>query len=75
LASNGKYAALNPPQADCRVPSPTILEFDPAGNWIQGWGGPSKEYEWPDNEQGVIDSLRRSSVHPSYRLAGLSVLE
>ncbi len=29
------------------------IEFDAAGNFIQGWGGPSNDYEWPDNEHGT----------------------
>src|ERR1035438_3938624 len=53
LDNNDKYAALNPPQSDCCIPSPPVLEFDAAGNLIQGWGGApldkSAGYEWPDN--------------------------
>src|ERR1035441_2043517 len=52
LDNNDKYAALDPPQADCCVPAPPILEFDAAGNLIQGWGGPGPGYEWPDTEHG-----------------------
>src|SRR5580692_5052752 len=58
LDNNDKYAALDPPQADCCVPAPSILEFDAAGNLIQGWGGPgsgpSPAYEWPDTEHGIF---------------------
>ena len=54
LDNNDKYAALDPPEADCCIPSPPILEFDQAGNLIQSWGGPSKDYEWPDNEHGMF---------------------
>jgi DNA-binding beta-propeller fold protein YncE len=54
LDNNDKYAALNPPQADCCIPAPPILEFDQAGNLIQGWGGPGPGYEWPDNEHGIF---------------------
>jgi NHL repeat len=54
LDNNDKYSALEPPQADCCIPSPPILEFDQAGNLIQSWGGPSKDYEWPDNEHGMF---------------------
>jgi hypothetical protein len=54
LDNNDKYAALDPPQADCCIPSPPVLEFDQAGNLIQSWGGPSKDYEWPDNEHGMF---------------------
>src|SRR5262245_4870554 len=32
-------ASTNPPRTDCCIAGPAILEFDPAGNLIQGWGG------------------------------------
>lgn len=54
LDNNDKYAALNPPQADCCIPAPPILEFDRAGSLIQGWGGPGAGYEWPDSEHGIF---------------------
>jgi DNA-binding beta-propeller fold protein YncE len=54
LDNNDKYAALDPPQADCCIPAPPILEFDPAGNLLQSWGGPGAGYEWPDNEHGMF---------------------
>jgi DNA-binding beta-propeller fold protein YncE len=54
LDNNDKYAALNPPEADCCIPAPPIMEFDQAGNLIQGWGGPGPGYEWPDNEHGIF---------------------
>src|SRR5213080_1011110 len=28
--------------------APPIMEFDAAGNFIQGWGGPGQGYEWPN---------------------------
>jgi hypothetical protein len=54
LDNNDKYAALDPPQADCCFPAPAILEFDAAGNLIQAWGGPAPGYEWPDTEHGIF---------------------
>jgi DNA-binding beta-propeller fold protein YncE len=54
LEDHDKYAASDPPQADCCKPAPAILEFDPAGNLLQGWGGPGTQYEWPDNEHGIF---------------------
>ena len=42
LDHNDKYAALNPPESDCCIPSPPVLEFDGQGNLIQAWGGPSR---------------------------------
>jgi hypothetical protein len=49
-----KNAAANPPDGDCCIPAPPVLEFDMQGNLIQGWGGPGKGYEWPDNEHGMF---------------------
>jgi NHL repeat-containing protein len=39
-------------------PAPPVLEFDEKGNYIQGWGGPSKtgEYQWTN----------RGGLHSSY---------
>src|ERR1700686_3680758 len=28
------------------TPAPPVIEFDAAGNYIQGWGGPGPGYEW-----------------------------
>jgi len=33
--------------------APPILEFDAAGNFIQGWGGPGAGYDWPETEHGI----------------------
>ncbi len=54
LEDHDKYAAFDPPQADCCKPAPAVLEFDADGNFVQGWGGPGAGYEWPDNEHGMF---------------------
>ena len=54
LQANDKYAASNPPEADCCAPAPSVLEFDIAGNLLQAWGGPGPGYEWPDTEHGMF---------------------
>ncbi len=33
--------------------APPVLEFDAAGNFVQGFGGASPTYEWPENEHGL----------------------
>ena len=33
--------------------APAVLEFDPAGNFVQAWGGPGDGYDWPSNEHGI----------------------
>ena len=32
---------------------PPVMEFDGAGNYIQGWGGPAEGYDWPKSEHGI----------------------
>lgn len=34
-------------------PAPPILEFDQAGNLLQGFGGPGAGYDWPAREHGI----------------------
>src|SRR5881409_2487689 len=38
------YAAANTPAADCCLPAPPVLEFDPEGNMVKAWGGPGQGY-------------------------------
>ena len=33
---------------------PPVMEFDAEGNYIQGWGGPSPDYSWPESEHGIF---------------------
>ena len=46
-------AATVPPTADCCIPAPHILEFDPAGNLVGHFGGPGKGYDWPESNHGI----------------------
>jgi NHL repeat len=53
------------PIADCCLPAPAVMQFDPEGNLLQAWGGPAdedfiggscKEEEgcvWPAGEHGI----------------------
>jgi len=43
------------PEAECCSEAPPVMEFDNAGNYIQGWGGKpaNDEYEWPLDEHTV----------------------
>ena len=43
---------LEPEEAS--VAAPPVLEFDPEGNFVQAWGGPSPEYPWPESEHGIF---------------------
>ncbi|HKA40485.1 MAG TPA: hypothetical protein VKF40_00720 [Burkholderiales bacterium] len=33
--------------------APPVMEFDAAGNFVQGWGGPGQGYDWPEIEHGI----------------------
>jgi len=33
--------------------APPVLEFDKNGKFLQAWGGPSAQWEWPDTEHGI----------------------
>ena len=37
----------------CCVPAPPVIEFDPNGNVMRSWGGPSDSYQWPQSEHGI----------------------
>ncbi len=32
---------------------PPVMEFNQAGNYIKGWGGPGAGYDWPQSEHGI----------------------
>ena len=34
--------------------APAVVEFDRNGTFVQAWGGPSPEYDWPDTEHGIF---------------------
>jgi DNA-binding beta-propeller fold protein YncE len=42
------------PEAKCCREAPPVMEFDAAGNYIRGWGGPAEGYEWPRDEHGIF---------------------
>ena len=55
------------PNADapCCHPAPPVMEFDAAGNYIQGWGGEGAGYEWPADEHTIhVDSKATSGSRP-----------
>ena len=52
--SNEISAATDPPTAaECCVPAPPVLEFDPEGNLVGHWGGPGEGYDWPGSNHGI----------------------
>ncbi len=46
-------AATDPKTAECCIPAPNILEFDPEGNLVNSWGGPGEGYNWPSSNHGL----------------------
>ena len=46
-------AATDPVKADCCIPAPNVLEFDPDGNLVNHWGGPGDGYTWPASNHGI----------------------
>ncbi len=49
-------AVQDPPIGTCCVPAPVVIEFDPQGNVVQGWGDPSTQdvSEFPRNAHGLF---------------------
>ena len=46
-------ADADPPIGECCRAAPPVLEFDPEGNLVNSWGGPSDEYVWPASNHGI----------------------
>ena len=49
-------AVQDPPLGECCVPAPVVIEIDPDGNLVQGWGDPSTQdvSEFPRNSHGLF---------------------
>ena len=47
------YAAADPPQSECCIPAPPVVEFDAEGNFIKACGGPGQGFEWPESNHGI----------------------
>lgn len=46
-------AVATPKLSECCVPAPPVLEFDPAGNLVNAWGGAGHGYDWPESNHGI----------------------
>ncbi len=33
--------------------APPVIEIDENGDYVQGWGGPAEDYDWPYSEHGI----------------------
>ncbi len=51
--SGGREIGLKAGVSECCAPAPPILEFDPEGNLVNAWGGPSDDYTWPASNHGI----------------------
>jgi DNA-binding beta-propeller fold protein YncE len=51
--SGGREIGLKTGVSECCTPAPPILEFDPAGNLVNSWGGPGEGYTWPASNHGI----------------------
>lgn len=55
--SQGKVWVLHRPRSvpveDADRAAPPVVVFDLEGNFVDAWGGPATNYEWPQNEHGI----------------------
>src|SRR5438067_11098030 len=45
--------ASTAPNAKCCVAAPPVIEFDPDGKVVQGWGGAGPNYKWGNDGDGI----------------------
>uniref|UniRef100_UPI003B02D474 hypothetical protein n=1 Tax=Candidatus Palauibacter sp. TaxID=3101350 RepID=UPI003B02D474 len=43
----------DPPTSECCRAAPEVLVFDPEGNLVNSFGGPSDDYAWPESNHGI----------------------
>ena len=54
ISADIRGAAASPPQAECCVPAPQVLEFDASGKYIQGWDLTGEGYEALQQVHGIF---------------------
>jgi DNA-binding beta-propeller fold protein YncE len=54
IANDIKGAAANPPVAECCIPAPQVMEFDAAGNYVQGWNMSGTGFEPLSQVHGIF---------------------
>jgi sugar lactone lactonase YvrE len=55
LTEEETSAVQKPPIGTCCAPAPAVIEFDAAGNVVQGWGDPSQDISiYPRNPHGIF---------------------
>jgi DNA-binding beta-propeller fold protein YncE len=53
VAGYGPTDMTKPISEFCCSSAPPVLEFDPAGNLVNHWGGPGTGFEWPPSMHGI----------------------
>ena len=54
IPTAGRGGASGPPSSSvCCISAPVILEYDAAGKYLSGFGGPSSTYAWPQTTGGI----------------------
>lgn len=53
--------AKTPPEAQCCIPAPLIIEFDSDGKVLRTWGGPRYVPAWPTSPHGISVDRRETS--------------
>ena len=55
LTEEELYAVQKPPMGTCCAPAPVVLEFDPQGKIVQGWGEATQDVsQFPKNPHGIF---------------------
>lgn len=54
LTDRERTAAQEPPESECCIPAPSVIQFDPEGNVLQAWGGTDTTQQWFDSEHGIF---------------------
>jgi DNA-binding beta-propeller fold protein YncE len=56
LTEEETFAVQNPPVGECCAPAPVVIEFDPQGKVVQGWGDAAKQdvSQFPRNAHGLF---------------------
>jgi DNA-binding beta-propeller fold protein YncE len=55
LTDEETSAVTKPPIGTCCAPAPVVIEFDPQGKVVQGWGEPAQDIsQWPRNPHGIF---------------------
>jgi DNA-binding beta-propeller fold protein YncE len=60
ITADIRGAAAEPPQAECCVPAPQVLEFDASGMYVQGWSMTGEGYEPLQQVHGIFVDHRNN---------------